>query len=117
VPPAICLSEPYNDKDSLKRTAHKGKQLQLGRYHGADAFTTVASEAFEPGVGYLTSSLFKMAPSLTSAGDNYKGKVHHSLIDYIPPFYSLSRVTQAPYLEVQRYKDKYGKNPDVRSVT
>lgn len=35
-----------------------------------------------------------MAPSLTSAGDNYKGK--------------------APYLEVQRYKDKYTKNPDVR---
>ena len=78
VPPAICLSEPYNDKDSLKRTAHKGKQLQLGRYHGADAFTTVASEAFESGVGYLSSSLFKMAPSLTSAGDNYKGKVYLS---------------------------------------
>jgi len=86
VPPAICLSEPYNDKDSLKRPAHKGKQFQLGKYHGKDAFTTVASEAFEPGVGYLPSSLFQMMPSLTSAVD-MKGK--------------------APFQEVERYKDKF----------
>jgi len=72
-PPALCITEPYNDKDSMRRTAHAGKQLNVGFFHGSDAFTDMASHATNNGTGYKPSSMFKMQPSLTSATD-MKGK-------------------------------------------
>jgi len=83
--PAMAIGEPFNDKVIVSDLA-KGKQMKIGRFHGADAQTMYASEATQATVGNTSTSLFKMAPSLFCAADK-KGK--------------------EPYVDVDRYTTQF----------